>query len=231
MKHLQTPKYWIIGRIEYYLRLLPAATFFFLSETRCWPARGIHKRSPFLNVHTLILGRTVMSNHEQRADQLNAIVGKRLVYVYENGWKYELYVKNGTTIDYRIHSGIVGGRWVKDQEVYLVYLGKNIFKISWTEPTGTDVSLAINLEEGRTHGIIFFPRWVADDPQKTVCFQNDHIQLMQQHRDSGPTYPKMLVDEFSEIRLIEDVGSDDDAVIACAPQDLPKDDPLLLAIS
>jgi len=158
------------------------------------------------------------------------IVGKRMVYIYENGWCYELYVKNATTIDYRIHSGIVGGRWVKDQQVFLVHLVRGIYGISWTEPTGTDVSLTINLDEMRTHGTIFFPNWVAEDPQKTVCFQNHHIALMQQYRDAGPTYPKLLIDEFADIRLIEDVGIDNDAAISCAPQDLAKDDHVLLVV-
>jgi phenolic acid decarboxylase len=158
------------------------------------------------------------------------IVGKRMVYVYENGWWYELYVKNANTIDYRIHSGIVGGRWVKDQKVFLAHLGRSLYSISWTEPTGTDVSLTINLDEKRTHGTIFFPKWVAEDPQKTVCFQNQHIELMQQYRDAGPTYPKLLVDEFADIRLIEDVGINNDAAISCAPQDLAEDDPVLLVV-
>lgn len=160
-------------------------------------------------------------NHE-----LTPILGKRMVYVYENGWMYELYVKNATTIDYRIHSGIVGGRWVKDQHVLLVHLGKEIFKISWTEPTGTDVSLAFDFDAQRTHGTIYFPRWVADDPQKTVCFQNEYLAQMHSYRDQGPTYPKMLVDEFSTICLLEDVGIDNETVIACGPYDLPVDDPL-----
>lgn len=167
-----------------------------------------------------------MKNGNTRQAELREILGKRIVYVYENGWAYELYVKNAETIDYRIHSGIVGGRWVKDQKVFLVHLGKGIFKISWTEPTGTDVSLSIHMEAGQTHGVVFFPRWIEEHPEKTVCFQNDHIALMNQYRDAGPTYPKYVVDEFSAIKLIEDVGQDNEAVIACAPADLPADDPL-----
>lgn len=46
---------------------------------------------------------------------LSGFIGKHLVYTYDNGWNYEIYVKNGTTLDYRIHSGIVANRWVKDQ--------------------------------------------------------------------------------------------------------------------
>lgn len=77
-----------------------------------------------------------MSNFDK--NDLNGLVGKHLVYTYDNGWNYEIYVKNSTTLDYRIHSGIVGNRWVKDQTTYIVRVAKAVYKISWTEPTGTD---------------------------------------------------------------------------------------------
>ena len=51
------------------------------------------------------------------SQDLSGIVGHRFIYTYANSWQYEMYVKNATTIDYRIHTGMVGGRWVKDQEV------------------------------------------------------------------------------------------------------------------
>jgi phenolic acid decarboxylase len=54
-----------------------------------------------------------MSNHtSKRKENLDRFVGKHFLYTYENGWKYEMYIRNANTIDYRIHSGIVGGRWV-----------------------------------------------------------------------------------------------------------------------
>ncbi|BDS22897.1 hypothetical protein KAM546c_41580 [Enterobacter roggenkampii] len=99
---------------------------------------------------------------------LSGFVGKHLVYTYDNGWNYEIYVKNETTLDYRIHSGLVANRWVKDQQAYIVRVGESIYKISWTEPTGTDVSLIVNLGDKLFHGTIFFPRWVMNNPEKTV---------------------------------------------------------------
>lgn len=45
-----------------------------------------------------------------RASDVNGLVGHRFIYTYANGWQYEMYVKNATTIDYRIHTGHVGGR-------------------------------------------------------------------------------------------------------------------------
>lgn len=156
---------------------------------------------------------------------LSELVGKHLVYTYDNGWNYEIYVKNSTTMDYRIHSGIVGNRWVKDQQVYIVQVAKGVFKISWTEPTGTDVSLIINLEDKIFHGTIFFPRWVINNPEKTVCFQNDHIAQMQAYRDAGPAYPTEVIDEFATITFIRDCGENREDIINCPASELPADFP------
>lgn len=158
-------------------------------------------------------------------NDLSGIVGKHLVYTYDNGWNYEVYVKNETAMDYRIHSGIVGNRWVKSQRIYLVQVAQDVYKISWTEPTGTDVSLIINLADNVFHGTIFFPRWIINDPKKTVCFQNDHIPQMEAYRDAGPAYPTEVIDEFATITFVRDCGRDNDEVINCAASELPADFP------
>jgi phenolic acid decarboxylase len=159
-----------------------------------------------------------MSAH---SSDLAPFIGKHFIYTYDNNWQYEIYIKNEQTIDYRIHSGMVGGRWVRDQKVYLVRLANDIVKISWDEPTGTCVSLAFMLNERRVHGVIFFPRWVADSPEKTVCFQNEFLDDMRRYRDAGPSYPRLVVDEFATITFVEDCGANNEAVIACAPTELP----------
>ncbi|BEV73732.1 MULTISPECIES: phenolic acid decarboxylase [unclassified Paludibacterium] len=156
---------------------------------------------------------------------LSAFVGKHIVYTYDNGWQYEVYIKNDHTIDYRIHSGIVGNRWVKDQRVFIARVGINTWKISWTEPTGTDVSLIANLDDMIYHGTIFFPRWVMNDPKKTVCFQNDHLAQMEAYRTAGPTYPTEVIDEFATITFVRDCGMDDDTVINCPASELPANFP------
>jgi phenolic acid decarboxylase len=125
----------------------------------------------------------------------------------------------------RIHSGIVANRWVKDQHAYIVRVGESIYKISWTEPTGTDVSLIVNLGDKLFHGTIFFPRWVMNNPEKTVCFQNDHIPLMVSYREAGPAYPTEVIDEFATITFVRDCGANNDEVIACAASELPADFP------
>lgn len=156
-----------------------------------------------------------------RPGELGAFIGKHFIYTYDNGWQYELYIKNARTIDYRIHSGMVGGRWVRNQEAHIVRLADDVVKISWDEPTGTTVSVAFLLSERRIHGVIFFPRWVAKEPKKTVCFQNDHTAQMLAYRDAGPTYPKLVIDEFATVTFMEDCGADNEQVIRCAPDELP----------
>lgn len=157
-----------------------------------------------------------------KPEELTAFVGQHFIYTYDNGWQYELYVKNDRTIDYRIHTGMVGGRWVRDQEAHIVRLADEVCKISWDEPTGTTVSVAVNLTERKIHGVIFFPAWVAEAPKKTVCFQNQHLDEMRAFRDAGPTYPKLVIDEFATVTFLENAGPNDETVIACAPSELPE---------
>ncbi|CAL9591120.1 phenolic acid decarboxylase [Streptomyces albus] len=152
---------------------------------------------------------------------IEGIIGRRIEYTYANGWRYEMYIKNATTIDYRIHSGMVGGRWVKNQEIDLVALTEGVYKISWSEPTGTSVCVTLVPAARISHGVIFFPRWVAQHPERTVLFQNDHLDRMYAYRDEGPTYPIHVVAEFSDITLIENVGPDDETVIDSAPRGFP----------
>jgi phenolic acid decarboxylase len=144
-------------------------------------------------------------------------VGMRFIYQYDNGWEYEMYLKNETTIDYRIHSGMVGGRWVRDQKVDIVKLTEGVFKVSWTEPTGTDVVVNFIPKENKVHGVIFFPKWVKQYPQITVCYQNDFIDLMEESRDKFGTYPKVIVSEFAKIILQEHVGKNNEYTINKGP--------------
>lgn len=152
------------------------------------------------------------------------IVGWRYLYTYANGWIYELYIKNATTIDYRIHTGHVGGRWVRDQSVDLVQLCDDVFKISWTEPTGTSVVVNVMPGPRRIHGTIFFPAWIAQDTsKKTVVYQNDHLDQMRAYREAGPTYPIKVVPEFAAIHLAEFMGIDNQDAIATGPENLADD--------
>ncbi|WP_026578797.1 phenolic acid decarboxylase [Bacillus sp. SB49] len=155
---------------------------------------------------------------------LNEFLGTQMIYTYENGWEYEMYIKNADTIDYRIHSGMVGGRWVRNQKVDIVKITDGVFKVSWTEPTGTDVSLNFMPDEDRMHGVIFFPKWVHERPDITVCYQNDHIELMEESREKYETYPKYVVPEFADITFKKHVGIDKETVVSEAPYKGMTDD-------
>lgn len=144
---------------------------------------------------------------------LTGLVGKHLIFTFDIGWQCEIYVGSETTFSYRIHSGIVGGRWVTDQEAYILNIGENVYKISWDEPTGTTVSIAINLARRKLYSTIFIPKWIADDPVKTICYQNQHLNLIRQYRNLGPTYPKLVIDEAATITFVEDCGPDRNDVI------------------
>ncbi|HCR1912176.1 TPA: phenolic acid decarboxylase [Enterobacter kobei] len=78
------------------------------------------------------------------------------------------------------------------------------------------------------YGTIFFPHWVVDEQQKTVCFQNDHLSLMEEYRSAGPVYSTEVVDEFATITDMFDRGENNENVINCSAQELPPDFPAAL---
>ncbi|WNY34262.1 phenolic acid decarboxylase [Curtobacterium flaccumfaciens] len=155
------------------------------------------------------------------SQDLSGIVGHRFIYTYANGWQYEMYVKNATTIDYRIHSGMVGGRWVKDQQVDLVVLTAGVYKVSWNEPTGTSVVVTVVPGERVLHGTIFFPALGRGGRQQDRAVPERPPGPDAEYRDAGPTYPIYVVPEFAHITLFEFVGQDDETVVDTAPADLP----------
>ena len=66
--------------------------------------------------------------------------------------------------------------WLKDvgskiKKRDIVKLTDGVFKITWTEPTGTDVALDFMPNEKKLHGTIFFPKWVEEHPEITVTFK------------------------------------------------------------
>ena len=103
---------------------------------------------------------TTSQNPEPPQD-FKPFVGSHFIYTYANGWKYEWYARNEKTCDYRIHQGLVGGRWVTHQAIDLVQLADGMYKVDWSEPTGTCVSLYFDILRRMLHGTIFFPQWIA----------------------------------------------------------------------
>ena len=124
-------------------------------------------------------------NHmDKQFKTLADFLGTHFIYTYDNGWEYEWYAKNDHTVDSRIHGGMVAGRWVKGQEAHIDMLTEGVYKVAWTEPTGTDVALDFVPNEHKLNGTIFFPKWVQEHPEITVCFQNEHIDLINISRKS-----------------------------------------------
>ena len=164
----------------------------------------------------------ITSCKTQPEQDLSGIVGKHIIYTYVNGWHYEYYFRNETAGDYRIASGMVADRWMCNQKLLIDSLGHGTFKVLWHEPTGTSCSLNINFEERWLHGTIIFPRWIFENPKKTVCHQNLYLDDMLRYRDQGPIYPVQIESNFAEITFIEDCGRDNDNVIACPASQLPE---------
>ncbi len=163
---------------------------------------------------------------ENISEDLSGFLGTHFVYTYDNGWRYEFYVKNNNTCDYRIHKGLVGGRWVTDQKVNIAHFAADIYKVDWHEPTGTCVSLLFDVKRKLIHGTIFFPQWIAGEgqhPEKTICYQNDFIEDMYRFRDEGPTYPYIIIPEFAKITYMKNEGIDNNSVICVPPGQLPDD--------
>lgn len=166
------------------------------------------------------------SNYVAQSQDLTSFVGMHFIYTYANGWKYEWYARNETTCDYRIHQGLVGGRWVTHQKMHAVQFAPGIFRADWHEPTGTCVSLTFDIGQRHLHGTIFFPQWIAGEgqhPEKTICYQNDFIEDMHRFRDEGPAYPYIIISEFAEITHMTNRGANNDDVINAAPGQLPSD--------
>lgn len=167
---------------------------------------------------------TEHNNMTKKFANLDDFLGTHFIYTYDNGWEYEWYARNDHTVDYRIHGGMVAGRWVTGQEANIVMLVPGIYKIAWTEPTGTDVALDFMPNDHRINGTIFFPKWVQDHPEITVTYQNEHIDLMEESREKYETYPKLVVPEFAQITYIGDASQDNADVINEEPYEGMPDD-------
>ncbi|MFI7003395.1 phenolic acid decarboxylase [Nocardia sp. NPDC050175] len=154
---------------------------------------------------------------------VSGIVGKQFIYTYDAlGWRYELYVRAETVVDYRVHVGKMGGRWVTGQAIDLARLDTDTYKISWIGPTGSALSLTVMPARRILHGVIFGPRWAEDDPEPMIGYQNERLAQIVAARDQGPTYPIHMFGGFATITYLADRGPGDITVIACAPEDLPE---------
>lgn len=150
----------------------------------------------------------------------SGIVGHRFIYTYANGWQYEMYVKNATTIDYRIH---LACRWPLGQgpggqpRPARRRQFQDLLDRTHRNLCGGQRS-AVQAAHPRRH---LLPQWIRVHGERTVCYQNEHLDEMRAYRDQGPTYPIYEVPEFAYITLFEYVGPDDETVIDTGPDRLP----------
>ena len=153
---------------------------------------------------------------------VSGLLGKHVIYTYENNWQYEVYFKNAKNVDYRIHSGPVAGRWVNDRKVSMKSLGNLIFRVNWIEPTGNIVTMCINPQKRWLHSYFLMPMWVHKHPERTICHENEFVDDMLKYRDQGPTWPMVPAeDSFANITFLENVGVDREDIIDCSPDELP----------
>ncbi|KAH7295996.1 hypothetical protein KP509_26G003000 [Ceratopteris richardii] len=131
--------------------------------------------------------------------------------------------RNNNTLDYQLRSGPLQGRMVKGQKVTIKRLetaqstkdpeGPPMYMVSWLEPTGTCVTQVLNLQDLEINTTAFFPDWVTKEPQKTVCFQNDHLDEILSYRNIGPTYPIHHKVMSGEIHFVEDCLVKDENIV------------------
>ncbi|OJF77837.1 phenolic acid decarboxylase [Nocardia seriolae] len=155
------------------------------------------------------------------AGDLSGIVGRHLIYAYDNGWKYELYVRNPHTVAFRCLQGPMFGRWSTNQPVKMIQLHGDLYKIAWVEPTGTVTVLIAWLSGRRVHTTICYPQWMLDYPESTLGHYEESLDEITADRDQGPTYPQTLVASTGRITFLETRAVDDDTVIDCPPGKLP----------
>ena len=155
--------------------------------------------------------------------EFSILLGKHIIYTYENGWQYEYYFKNETEGHYRIHSGHVAGRWVTNRKYHLTNIGNDLIRVNWVEPVGNVVTMVVNIKERWLHSYFLMPQWIIDNPGPTICHEDEHDEEMLKLREQGPTWPMHIAENtFAKITYLEDVGPNRDDIITCPPSELPE---------
>lgn len=160
-------------------------------------------------------------SHSALTGDLSGLIGKHLIYAYENGWRYELYVRNAETIEFRCLMGPMFGRWSKNQSAKMVQLSGDLYKLAWVEPTGTTTNVILWLGDRRVHTTISYPQWMLDYPESTLGRYEDNLDAIAADRERGPTYPLTLVSSTGRITFLDSRDADDDTVIDRPPGKLP----------
>ncbi|KAK4687536.1 hypothetical protein P7C73_g2578, partial [Tremellales sp. Uapishka_1] len=125
---------------------------------------------------------------------LSDIVDKHLTYTYDNGWKYEFWLKSEKRIVYSIHGGPMNGRLNYQTCAVQEVRTSEIFQVSLVltlAETGTVVSIIVDLPKKRITTYMAFSKGHWDFPEKA-------------HGD------KRNADDFARWRTLADVGKNTD---------------------
>lgn len=125
--------------------------------------------------------------------------------------------KKENTIDNRIHSRVVGGRWIKHQKIDLATLTDDIYKISWTKLIETDANISFMPKNNRLHGMILFPKWVYEHLETTSCLQYEFIPLKEESRQKSSIYLKYVASRFTPITDNKNAGLNNENIISETP--------------
>ncbi|GAA5858764.1 hypothetical protein JCM8547_004977 [Rhodosporidiobolus lusitaniae] len=131
------------------------------------------------------------------------IENKHLLYTYENGWQYEAWIHSHTRIVYAIHAGPLDGR-VNYQSAYYLRVRPNVWQISWTEETGSVVTVCYDLEEKRVSSFIALSYGHFNEPEKAKGWKREKMDEWRELSkiDPSPSGRELL----SQVAKVEEIS-------------------------
>ncbi|KAL0487288.1 padC [Acrasis kona] len=138
---------------------------------------------------------------------------KHFQYTYDNGWKYEFWVKSKSLIVYKIHGGPMAGR-SNYQTLYVQRIRKNLWQLSWLEETGTIVSLVLDIEEKRITTFMAFSKghWTKPEEAHGDKRNQQDLQRWRGLATIGNQMERHIIPEQANIDLIFEGRGDLDDV-------------------
>ena len=135
----------------------------------------------------------------------HALIGKKIKYRYENGWKYHAYYESEKKISYEVVSGPFGSRKAH-QITHCKEVAPNVVMIGWYEETGTIVVQVVNLNTMQVTSFAGFPRWVFDNPGVTHGEKENNLEKIKQLQKTGPDAPREIFFETGTIFEVEQIN-------------------------
>ncbi|MGW4364016.1 phenolic acid decarboxylase [Nocardia takedensis] len=154
---------------------------------------------------------------------LEPILGLHLIVVYDNGWKYEIYIRNAHTIAFRCLMGPMFGSWSVDQPAKIAHLTDDLYELAWIEPTGITAVALARLTSRVVHTTVVYPQWLLEYPDIAMGRYQDVVPELEAARDRGPIYPLTMIVSTGRVTFLTTREQNDDTVIDRAPGKLPSD--------